>query len=330
VYLARQVDDIIETIKASQKIALWVCDSTTTNFLAVPEINKVVLESGEISKKWDSVEQICAAAVRLRMGRDGVVIGFGGGVVCDIAGFAASMYMRGCSLALVPTTLLAMVDASLGGKTAIDIFGIKNLVGSFYPARHLYLCPPLLSSLPVKEFINGLGEVIKHALLSPDSRLMELLETKKNKILSLDTMVLQELVIASLEVKRRYIESDPREEIGLRAMLNLGHTFAHALETVGNLFSWSHGEAVAWGTVKALQAGVALRVTDEPYAHRAIAVFESYGFDIHHRVKETKRFLEALEGDKKRSGSSIRFVIMQTQGKGTLQHLDQSLIISII
>jgi 3-dehydroquinate synthase len=312
------------------KNTLWVVDSHTSGLLPTDGEKTVVIPSGEEHKNWQAVEMIAAAAVKAKIGRDGLFVGIGGGVICDVTSFCASVYMRGCQCALVPTTLLAMVDASLGGKTAIDVFGIKNLVGSFHPAKAVYLCPTLLQSLPDMEFKNGLGEVLKHAILSPDDELAHLLLQQKQAVLSRQPAVVEEVVLRSLAIKRRYIEADPREESGLRAALNLGHTFAHALEAVGNLSSWRHGEAVAWGTVKALQAGVMLGVTDRVFSQAAVNLFESYGFDVHHPITNVSRFLEALEGDKKRQGGAIRFVIMQSQGRPRLEVLDEAVIRAVI
>ena len=154
---------------------LIVCDKNTEGFAKGTEPPKVVLGAGESHKLWPGIEEILNTAVSLELGRDSRFVGLGGGVICDMAAFAAAVYMRGCKITLVPTTLLAMVDASIGGKTGIDFAGYKNLVGAFYPADRVYISVDTLSTLPEREYMSGLGEVIKHALLGAED-LLEVLE----------------------------------------------------------------------------------------------------------------------------------------------------------
>ena len=308
---------------------LWVCDEHTECHL--PEnVEALVLPPGEDAKRWEGIEMIISAAFKRDLGRDGHIIAVGGGVVCDMAAFAASIYMRGCAVSLVPTTVLAMVDASLGGKSAIDLFGAKNLVGTFHPAKEVFICVPTLATLDDRGFKNGLGEVLKHALLAQDESLLEFLECERDSILRRDREAVQRMVIDSLRVKQAYVEADPTESRGIRDALNLGHTFAHALESVGNLSRWSHGEAVAWGMVRALRAGVALGFTPSHLADRYEKLVASYGFDTSYQVEDTSRFLDALRHDKKKRDSHIRFVLMERQGSHILATLENSLVISLV
>ena len=232
---AEDLEAVVGHFHSLKEKTLWVCDNFTRTLLPDTLDAIVVLPPGETAKGWDSVQKILLAAKQYGMARDGRFIAFGGGVICDITAFAASIYMRGCSVSLIPTTLLAMVDASLGGKTAIDLFGAKNLVGTFYPADEVLLCSRTLASLPEKEYKNGLGEVLKHALLSPDMSLLEFLEEHQTAILARESSMVDRMIEISLDVKRSYIERDPKEQRGIRDALNLGHTFGHALESVGNL-----------------------------------------------------------------------------------------------
>jgi 3-dehydroquinate synthase len=319
---ANDLKMVIDHIEHLGEKTLWVCDSTTRTFLGDALDNVVVLPPGEAAKGWDSVQAILLEAKQSGMARDGRFIAFGGGVVCDMTAFAASVYMRGCSVSLVPTTLLAMVDASLGGKTAIDLFGAKNLVGTFYPADEVLLCSQTLASLSEKEYKNGLGEVLKHALLAQDTSLLDFLEKNQWEILARTHSITNRMIEMSLNVKRSYIERDPKEQKGIRDALNLGHTFAHALESVGNLCTWSHGEAVAWGVVHALRAGTELRITDEKFAQRYERLFTSYGFDTGYRVTDFPAYFAALSADKKKRGGAVRFVIMTGQGTYELIALD--------
>ncbi|MFA7128416.1 MAG: 3-dehydroquinate synthase family protein [Sphaerochaeta sp.] len=307
---------------------LWVFDTNTAKlFKQLPPV-AVVLESGESSKNFSSLERILSTAVEEGLGRDGRIIGFGGGVVCDMAAFAASIYMRGCLLTLVPTTLLCMVDASVGGKAAIDFKGLKNMVGSFYPASEVLICMDTLRTLSDKEFLNGLAEVIKHALLSQDEELYKVLITKKNEILARDADTLIKLVQLSLDVKRWYIEQDPTETLGIRQMLNLGHTFGHALESSSHFGLYGHGACVAWGTCRALEAGSVLGVTEKAYAMGATKLFKSFGYDIDYRIGRGDwiEFREHLSKDKKKEAGKVLFVLMEKQGFSVLKPLEMQLI----
>lgn len=329
VHAIESIDAIIEYYGDRDIGTLWVCDINTRRF--VPDgVDCIVLPSGELAKKWKSIEAIVSEALRLSLARDGRFIAVGGGVICDMTAFAASIYMRGCAVSLVPTTLLAMVDASLGGKTAIDMLGSKNLVGTFYPADDIFLFADAMKTLPDAEYRNGLGEVLKHALLSESPNLLHFLQDKREQIMERDPKILEHMIWESLEVKRSIIERDPTEQLGIRDCLNLGHTFAHALESIGHMSRWSHGEAVAWGVVRALDAGLDIRVTPESLAKTYKALFDSYGFHTDLQVADTDAFLKALSSDKKRRNSQIRFILMEDQGKPRLQPLPLDLIRKVI
>jgi 3-dehydroquinate synthetase len=328
ILLADDLKDLANHLGGYGRSVMWVFDTNTAKLFKQLPPAHVVLESGESSKHFGSLERILSTSLDEGLARDGRIIGFGGGVVCDLSAFAASVYMRGCRLTLVPTTLLAMVDAAVGGKTAVDFRGMKNMVGSFYPAGEVLICIDTLRTLSDKEFLNGLAEVIKHALLSQDEELYKFLLVKKNEILSRESKTLANLVELSLDVKKWYIEQDPTETKGIRQMLNLGHTFAHALESSSHFGTWSHGAAVAWGTCRALEAGVVLQVTDKAYASGATKLFKSYGYDIEHRIGRGDwiEFRDHLLKDKKKADGKVLFVLLQGQGKGVLSPLEIPLI----
>jgi 3-dehydroquinate synthase len=259
-----------------------------------------------MAKQWGSVNVVLTKCTERALGRDATIAGVGGGVICDITAFAASLYMRGCRLVLVPTTLLAMVDASLGGKTGIDFLGYKNLVGSFYPAHRIVIAPAAVQSLPDREYLSGLAEVIKTALIG-DGDLLDLLEHARERILSRDASVVEEMIRRSLAVKGRIVEEDPRER-GNRALLNLGHTFGHALESASGFAGWTHGEAVAWGIGRALSAGLRYGMTDPAFARRVRAVLRMYGFRLEAGVG-FDALAPAFGLDKKRTSGGTRLVI---------------------
>jgi 3-dehydroquinate synthase len=283
-----------------------VLDSTTAGLFGAGARGAVTIPAGEAAKGWDSVRAVLERSAELGAGRDAIIAGIGGGVVCDVTAFAASLYMRGCGLVLVPTTLLAMVDASLGGKTGVDFMGYKNLVGSFYPASRILIAAGAVRSLPDREYRSGLAEVIKTALVG-DGRLFALLERERPAILARGERVVEEMIRRSLAVKGRIVQADPKES-GKRALLNLGHTFGHALESATGFSRWTHGEAVAWGIGRALAAGVRLGLTQPALMERTQSLLRSYGF----RLDELPGFIElspAFERDKKRRGGRIRLVI---------------------
>jgi 3-dehydroquinate synthase len=291
---------------ACPEASVSVFDSNTVARFSAGAPGPVRLTAGETAKQWESVNAILRRCAESGMGRDSTLAGFGGGVVCDLTAFAASLYMRGCRLVLVPTTLLAMVDASLGGKTAIDFLGYKNLVGTFYPAHRIVIAPAALESLPDREYRSGLAEVIKSAIIG-DAALLDLVERDRGRVMARDADTVAEMIRRSLAVKGSIVQQDPREK-GVRAVLNLGHTFGHALETATGFDGWTHGEAVAWGIGRALSAGLRFGMTDTGFARRVRSLLRAYGYRL-----EAEAGLEALAPafglDKKRAGGVTRLVI---------------------
>ena len=291
----------------------------------------LILPPGEEHKNWGSIDTILSSAMEKGLARDSSFIGIGGGVVLDMTAFAASIYMRGARCILIPTTLLSAVDATLGGKTGIDYGGAKNAVGTFFPAEKVIICTEFLKTLPDSEYRSGLGEVLKHALLSEDTELSEFLTRNREKVLSRDPAVVSEMIRLSLAVKISYITKDPEEKLGIRSSLNLGHTFGHALESLYD-YKVSHGEGVAWGVVKALEAGAALGVTSLDLAESGIDLFRAYGFDDAFSVPEDlfPRYYQAIGKDKKKKGGAVRFVLMEGQGKPVLMPLSEDIVRALV
>ncbi|MDR0475317.1 MAG: 3-dehydroquinate synthase [Treponema sp.] len=279
------------------------------------DLPRCLLKSGEDSKTWDSVCMILEGAQRAGLARDGILLGVGGGVIGDLSGFAASIYMRGCRLALVATTLLAMVDAALGGKTGFDLFGIKNLAGSFYPAEAVYMPLDCLAALPEREWKSGMAELIKTAILDGDDFLDELAEfapcgfSDSGRLL--EGVRMRECINRAAAYKGGIVSEDPKEH-GRRALLNLGHTFGHALEASAGLGNISHGEAVAWGIVRSCELGYALGITPRSRAKKITELIASFGYRY---VPEyplsggTDDFLRALERDKKKKNGKLTFIV---------------------
>jgi 3-dehydroquinate synthase len=252
-----------------------------------------------------------------------LIVGIGGGMICDLASFAASLFMRGCRLVLIPTSLLAMVDAAIGGKTAINYGGYKNMVGTFYPAERICIVASVLRSLPQREFRSGLGEVIKTALLG-DRALLETLSSQKEWILDRDPALMEEVVRRCIAVKARIVEEDPRET-GNRAFLNLGHTFAHAVEALTGYKLWSHGQAVAWGLVQAAAVSERLGLVDSGYTKTVRELVLMYGFDLRVRLKP-ESIVKAMLVDKKKRRGKLRLVLQRGIGDTVLREVDPHLV----
>jgi 3-dehydroquinate synthase len=297
------------------------------------EIPLCVLKPGESAKNWASVEAILGAAAGSGLGRDGLFIGIGGGVIGDVSAFAASIYMRGCRLCLVSTTLLGMADASLGGKTGFDLFGVKNMAGTFYPARHVYMPLESLKTLPPAEWKSGMAELIKTAILEGGS-FMELLESLREgyppacfhsgfprefipHVLENRADTLAHCVSRAVALKGRIVQTDPLESGGERRLLNLGHTFGHALESSAGLGKISHGEAVAWGTARACELGVSLGVTPRERGEKITALLRSFGYETrapHPLMGTAEAFFKALNSDKKKISGNIMYIVPDEQG----------------
>jgi 3-dehydroquinate synthase len=320
---------------------LLVCDSNTEVFarrLAGAAGTPVcALPPGEEAKGWPSVEAIVGAGLAAGLGRDGIFVGVGGGVVTDLVAFAASVYMRGARLVLVPTTLLAMADAALGGKTGFDLFGLKNLIGTFRPADGVHMATEALGTLPRREWISGLAEVIKTAVIG-DETLLGLLESQAGSLASGPSdpetaRLLPELVARCVAVKGRIVEADPTETGSDRALLNLGHTFGHALESSAGLGALTHGEAVAWGMARACAFGVLLGITPPARAERLTRLLAAFGYETgerHSAVPSADTIIAAMSSDKKKKDGRLKIIVPGSMGAVIVDLNDSSALIHVL
>ena len=306
------VDEALREHYRDEHRALLAADRNTAPLCTAYEGPTVILEPGETAKRWESVSTILQAALDAGITRDGRIIAVGGGVLCDLAAFAASIYLRGIACTLVPTTLLAMVDAAFGGKTGMNFGGLKNMVGTFYPADMLIITPHALDTLSRREYQSGLAEVIKSAMLG-DVELFRFLQQAHGRVSAREMEAVRIIVERSLAVKASVVERD-FTETGVRASLNLGHTFGHALESVAGFGAWTHGEAVAWGMACALDLGVKMGITEERYAQEAAALIESYGFTVIAAGVPVDLLLAAMQHDKKVKDGTMRFVLQRRLG----------------
>ena len=327
----KDINELSSALRSYSDNVFYVFDENSAKILPDLPQKCIILPSGEVNKNIESLEKIMEKALYYGSARDTRFIGFGGGVVCDMTALASSLYMRGAGLTLVPTTLLCMVDASVGGKTAIDYLGGKNLIGTFYPASEVLISVDTLNTLNDKEYRCGLGEVVKHAFLTKGDALFNFLEDNRQKIMERDSAILEEMVYASLLVKCGYIEKDSLEKMGIRSFLNLGHTFAHALESMKG-YGISHGEAVAWGVGRALEASYRMNSLDLASMERGLSLLKDYGYDISYRIEKSSwpGFSSALKKDKKKSAGSVKFVLLSALGEPYLKPLDDELIYSLV
>lgn len=264
----------------------------------------ILVGRGEAAKSFSMLDGVYRRLIELGVDRDCFILGVGGGVVTDVAGFVASTYMRGLEFGFVTTTLLGAVDGSIGGKNGVNVGGFKNMVGTFSQPRFVICDVSLFATLPLRDFRAGVGEVIKSAVIG-DGELFALLEANSIEALRNDTRLLAEVVVRSMRVKASVVARDPREG-GLRRVLNLGHTIAHAIEKSTNALL--HGEAVAVGLYYMVRYAVAQSLMSAEDGERVVQLLERYGFDMDlHATKQ--QLLRAMRGDKKRSGDTIHLII---------------------
>lgn len=331
VYFSTLLKDLENKIKSYGENVIYVCDDNTSSLINLDPDRTIILSHGEENKNSATLDKIIKKALSLSLARDSIFIAIGGGVVCDMTAFASSVYMRGARVVLVPTTLLAMTDASVGGKSGIDYMGYKNFIGSFYPAEDILICLETLKTLNDKEYLCGLGEVMKHALLSKDEEMFTFLDENKDLIMVRDLSAMYQMVKLSLSVKNQFIEADPEEKKGIRSFLNLGHTFGHALETITN-YSISHGEGVAWGVKKALAISYKKGLCQDSFFSDCINLIDKYPFNINIDITkdEIPAFLTAISKDKKKSKGSVKFVLLKDFGQPVLLPLSDDEIVSVL
>lgn len=272
-----------------------------------------LFNDAESAKHLGSVERIARSLCRASADRKSLIIAVGGGVVGDVAGFAAASYLRGVGLVHIPTTLVAQVDSSIGGKTGVNLPEGKNLVGAFYPPRLVIADTDLLRALPDREFHGGLAEVIKHAVIA-DAPMFALLEKDMDKILRRDRDALGSLIPRNIQIKARVVNRDERES-GLREILNFGHTFAHALESVTHYRRYQHGEAVAWGMMAAAFLGHELHLTPADDVSRIVSLVGRLGPLPPWPSVSNSALLTAMRSDKKARSGILRFVLSPRLGQ---------------
>lgn len=297
-------------------------------------VDTVILPAGEESKSFETLEWVLNQLFEYKPERKTTLIALGGGVVGDLTGFVASILLRGVPFIQIPTTLLAQVDSSVGGKTGINTLFGKNLVGSFYQPKRVLIDIALLQSLPMRQFLAGFAEVIKYALIQ-DSDFYQWLQVNKDSILNKEPDSLQYMIAKSCEIKAYIVAQDEKEQ-GVRALLNLGHTFGHALEAfAGYSDILLHGEGVALGMGMAVNLSVKLGFCDQSVYEDVIEFMQEVGLpvslseiDVNWDIQE---LLNLMYQDKKVSEGKMVFILLKSIGEGITQNdIDSSLILQVL
>ena len=279
------------------------------------DVHVIVVPDGEAAKTLQTLDTVFHRFAAIPLGRSDVVVALGGGVVGDLAGFAAATWHRGIAVIQVPTTLLAQVDAAVGGKTGVNLAEGKNLVGAFHQPQVVVADTATLATLPPRERIAGLGEAAKYGFIA-DTQLLTLLEERPADAASGDADVLTEVVRRGVAVKARIVAADEREA-GERALLNYGHTFGHAIESTTGYGTYRHGEAVALGMVAAARLGEELGISEAGLADRTVALLESLGLPTG-GVRVDPAEIWAVMGRDKKARGGIRFVLCTRPGHAVL------------
>jgi 3-dehydroquinate synthase len=277
----------------------------------------VVLPSGEAQKSLTVAAQLYDTLVERSADRLTLVVAIGGGVIGDLAGFVASTYARGIPLLMVPTTLLALVDSSVGGKVGVNHPRVKNIIGAFHQPIGVFIDVSTLATLPDREFRSGLAEVVKYGVIL-DADFFSYLEQHADAILQRDSAIIQQIVLRSCELKAKIVEQDEREETGLRAVLNYGHTFAHAFETASGYGHWLHGEAVAAGMVCASRLAQRRGLIAQEITDRQIRLLQKFALPTAPEAWPIDDLLKTMSKDKKALAGRMRFVLPTRIGEVAL------------
>lgn len=294
----------------------------------------IILGSGEPYKTIESVLTITQTALEAGFSRNDLFVGIGGGVICDLTGFAASVYKRGIRVQFVPTTLLSMVDASIGGKTGCDFQNYKNMLGAFWPAEEIHVFPKFVQTLSKAQYRSGLAEAIKTGLIY-DKELYEIFKQKSEELIDRNPDTVLEIIIKSAKAKSEIVKQDFTEQ-NIRAYLNFGHTFGHALETLAGLGNITHGDAVAWGIGRAICLSARKEFCSEQYKDEVLSVLQKYGWctsAIHPLVLGGgigERLIAVMHKDKKNKNDTIRLILQNGLAQTFIQETDDKDILAIL
>ena len=291
-------------------------------------VHEIVLPDGESYKDWATLQKIFDALLTYGADRKSVLIALGGGVIGDMVGFAAASFMRGIRFIQVPTTLLAQVDSSVGGKTGINHPLGKNMIGAFHQPVAVVADLDTLKSLPPRELSAGLAEVIKHGAIA-DAKFFDWIEAHRQELLNCDSKAMSHAVERSCEIKSAVVAADEKES-GIRAILNFGHTFGHAIESGLGYGEWLHGEAVGCGMVMAADLSSRLGYLQTEDVNRIKKLIAAMGLPDGAPKLGNDRYFELMRIDKKSEGGEIRYITLETIGKAKIEAVDDAIVNQVL
>lgn len=304
-------------VVTNQSVAALYLESFLANF-TTRQCDYLLIPEGESNKNLTTWSSIIDALIAKKHLRSTTLIALGGGVVGDMTGFAAACYQRGAGLLQVPTTLLAQVDSSIGGKNGVNHAVAKNMIGAFYPPQAVFIDINTLFSLPLRELSAGYAEIIKHALIA-DATFFDWLEANKADLLNLNSAAVLNAIKRSCEIKAAIVSQDEYDKTGQRALLNFGHTFAHAIEKITDYRVFLHGEAVAIGMVMACQLSEKHGYIGHEITERVIALLKAFHLPTHlPNDLSLENLTEEMQRDKKNTDQGLVFIILEKLGKAII------------
>ena len=340
IYIGPDLIDHPDLFKACEKASsIFVVTNTTVAPLYAQRLTQtletfgkkvrtIVLPDGESYKDWKNLQLIFDDLLKFGADRQTMLVALGGGVIGDMTGFAAASFMRGVRFIQVPTTLLAQVDSSVGGKTGINHPLGKNMIGAFHQPVAVIADLNTLKTLPARELSAGLAEVVKHGAIA-DAKFLDWIEANAKPLLACDTDAMSHAVLRSCEIKSAVVSADEREG-GIRATLNFGHTFGHAIEAGMGYGEWLHGEAVGCGMVLGADLSCRLNYITKAEAARLTKIIQSMNLPIVPPKFGGKRYLELMQVDKKTESGQIRYVVLEKIGKAQIQGVPDSQVLETL
>lgn len=340
IYIGTDLIDRPDLFKACEKAtSIYIVSNTTVAPLYAERVTKtlstfgkpvrtIVLPDGESYKDWKNLQFIFDDLLKFGADRQTMLIALGGGVIGDMTGFAAASFMRGVRFIQVPTTLLAQVDSSVGGKTGINHPLGKNMIGAFHQPAAVIADLNTLKTLPPRELSAGLAEVVKHGAIA-DAQFLDWIEANAAALLACDTDALAHAVLRSCEIKSAVVSADEREG-GIRATLNFGHTFGHAIEAGMGYGEWLHGEAVGCGMVLGADLSCRLNLISQTDVERLTKIIKSMNLPIVPPKFGTQRYMELMQVDKKTEGGQIRYVVLEKIGKAQIKSAPDAQVIETL
>ncbi len=325
----KHIKGTFTAVVTNETIAPLYADKVVKTLESISQkVKLIVLPDGEEFKTWEVLQKIFDGLLENSADRKTTLLALGGGVIGDMTGFAAACYMRGIKFIQVPTTLLSQVDSSVGGKTGINHPLGKNMVGAFHQPQAVIADLDTLKTLPAEELAAGLAEVIKHGAIA-DSEFLSWIEKNQDALNKCDPAAMEHAVRRSCEIKSQVVAQDEKEG-GIRAILNFGHTFGHAIEAGMGYGAWLHGQAVGCGMVMAADLSVRVGLLSEAEASRLKKIIEALHLPTQPPKLGVDRFMELMSVDKKAEGGEVRYILLNGLGQAKIQTVDDDLVIQTL